>query len=536
MEQRAAPVLELDFAALEFGQTFEEVRQRVAGQPLPERSLEDGAEGDNWMAGQEYSYSSRMREVVAKLLGPVALQEVATIEDLPLEVRAALVSLRRRQETAVIEMIQTYPDLRAHFQIEYEERHLVRDGEIVALDGETRISSMLERGEQKAKEAAEINPLMVSVARRTGADRRFGDRAKNLGVGEWLVGPSAYEDSADELFMRSIGWHKGLSFWQAACRLSEDETLMFSYSVDPVPSDVIRKVWEKMSDTPLPEGLLADTWQDYSKVFAGSEAECRELIRTLRAMCYKETGDTRKRFTLEDVFRLNETASKEIFNKLYMRIVLGVKDEVIQTFTQGLLDDPQALNEEMYWKLLDSYNRTEMTQEDADTLESMVRYAEAQHYCRALRAAIASGSLATKAVVRSFKPIDAASLNAMAIDLSMKVLRGARDNDIFGGCVRVIVAGKRRGSKKSGSGADLDEFELMDAAEGDEEDQEEGEDLGERKWAVCRTDNCPSRGSNPKKPKKTNCGGCDICLDWCQPVYRVGGEPRWSKKRFALVA
>lgn len=44
--------------------------------------------------------------------------------------------------------------------------------------------------------------------------------------------------------------------------------------------------------------------------------------------------------------------------------------------------------------------------------------------------------------------------------------------------------------------------------------------IGKKKIAQCRTDGCPSR------PAKTIVGGCDVCLQYCQPIYDAGKDPK----------
>lgn len=51
----------------------------------------------------------------------------------------------------------------------------------------------------------------------------------------------------------------------------------------------------------------------------------------------------------------------------------------------------------------------------------------------------------------------------------------------------------------------------------DEEEAEEG--IGAVHYAVCRTEGCPSR------PRVTEVGGCDVCLDWCQRQWNKGVDP-----------
>lgn len=513
-----AALLELDLAGLSYEDVFQAVRNNVAGQPLPSRSREDGPD-NSWIDQEKYSNSGRMRRVLREALIDAVRQGVTSLEDLPLEAKVAIVSQRRRRETSIIEAIQTYPDLRAIFQLNNEDAYLVRDGHIVFLDGVTKMTSSLDRGAEKARQEAETNPLMVPIERRTAADRRFIEGVQRLEVGQSCIGPSAYEDSADELFMRSIGWHRGLSFWQGATRVSENIVRLFSYSVDPAPSEAIRRVWQQKSGMAIPEHITADTWQDFSLKFQGDADACRQMLLDLRAACYKETGDTRKRFVLEEVFALNNAASKEIFNKLFMRITLGVKDEIVQSFAGSLLDDPDALDQEIYARLVGIYNRDHLTESDADLLEHLVRYAEAKHYCKALRAVAASGSLAVRAaMVPNFHPVDIVSLQAMARRLSLTALEGIRDNDIFGGCLAVINFGNRNKPKQKNSNSKRDD--TVGELDDDFEYQSSAESSG-----ACDYDNpycycCPYNddGSLRDKPlvprARREANGDAHCLRW----------------------
>jgi hypothetical protein len=532
--------LGIDPDTLTHEQVFQKVRERQSSQVPVGRSEEDGKD-DSWIKNQEYSYSDHLIGIVGRKLGALALkldQQYLISESEVFDLMVDIVSLKDQYETSIIEMIQTHPPLREKLEINYLKLHLVHGGSVMALDGKTKMSSMIRRGFDKATLEAEEDERMLPLARRCGADDRWQERAESMPVGSMLFGMSVYTNGAHQQFFSDRGWRELLSFEQFLYRVDETTAIYGSYSVDPVDARIIKQAWFEETGIIIDQDLT-DTWLDYSTIMEGTFEDCDARVRRFRERVYRLAGDTNKRYPLEKIFAINKQASDEVFYNLYLSMAVaratGIKTSELHAFAQGMLRDPDALSREAYIYLSDIYKRDTITKDDVSVLEQAIRYSLAVHCCEGLKQHELNEETIRRVLV---EPLGAAAVGSHVHinigKLTGAALVGARRGDTFGGCTKDRLRVGRNGKKTKKNSSDLDDplEELsLHAEEDGEESGSDDESTWKLKFAVCRTDNCPSRGANPEEPKKAICGPCDICMDWCQPFYRLKRTPKWRKKK-----
>ena len=486
-------------------QLVDEVRRLVAGKPLAERSAEEGID-DSWVHDEQYSHSIRL----ISLVGRLAVEgKLGTPEGI-----IAKESLRDRFRCSVVEMLHTDKVSREKLEILYERKHLVREGHIMALDGETDMAKMCERGAFKAAIEALVDPKMQTMADRCGADARVAKRVEDIPIGSVMMGLSVFPKEDMERFGKEFyenhGFREGLSFIQWYYRLDADTLLATSYSVDHHDLDSLRDVWNLWASKPsseIPSDEVTNTWLDHDITRACTLEEARAMALRIRDSFYNKVGATNQRYSVDEFYDINEGVANELFDTLYMSMTVAQATKqmsnILSAFADGILAGKEHLSDEVQYQLLNIQRSERLADSDVALLEQLIRYAVTEH----LRGGLNLIGKVERPQVMLLVPQGDAAAKAQYIAsiTAAGVIDGAKNNRTYGGCTVSITLGKK---KDDGS-----DFNPLDVFGG----HEEGEEEDDWSWTtgVCRVTACPTR------PNQTMIGPCSVCKK-CQSKFDTG--------------
>lgn len=475
------------------------------------------AEVEAWVPSEEYSHSMHLLGEVGRLAVKGALHTP--------EGRISRISLRENFDSSVIEMLHTDHQFREKLEINRERKHLVHHGKVLAHDGKTTVHGLCKNGAESAALEAKQDERMLPVAARCAADERTVVRVETLPVGGFLVGVSMDPKEAmaryGKQFYEDLGFREGLGFLQWYYRLDEHTLIAASYSVDASDLQTMRETWAKFGGR-IPPGEATDTWLDHRIEGQASLEQVRDLVIRIRDHFYEKRGITTKRYSVDEFMAMNQASADAIF-ELYLKLAAahhtGVKGKAIHALVEGLLQNPQNMRAEVRQQLAKIHRSRLLEKQDSALIEQLLRYAAAEHLREGLRLL---GTSELPVVGINVRPVDLNQQIAFAYEMAAKIQAGVAAGRTYGGCTRAINLSEQANRDET-PGADLRPQDAF----GGKADGEASMDkkTWKKKWAVCGINNCPTRGEDPRRPLKTVCGPCGICMQRCQKIFDAGHNP-----------
>lgn len=402
----------------------------------------------------------------------------------------------------------------------------VVEGKTVSGTGQSFVDLTLE-GLITAKEKAATDQRMESEVERSEGDVLIAREVDKLKPGELMAAVSmdpveAIERDGAEYWQQvsTIGYQKGLAVLQVYYRQNNNTVWAGAYSVKGSNKTALARLLAVNGAPGISVDVPANRFIRHVIRRTGVELDAAMGFGPALHDAYQASiGRRVDNISVTRLLTERQTMMRGYFDTYIKALVRAghssQNNDVMQGLAGAMLQAPEGIFTSDEQRIMTRVaGSATFSPEDAKLMRTVIRYACAQDVWRSLIRAY-GGVPDTYGNTLELDVADSiAQLNRRMAD---NVVHGVRHGATGGGC-DALRLGETPDRPPNQDGDSLGQQDVFGGTAGDK-----GQDKSKwkLKWDVCGIPNCPSRGDDPKKPQRTVCGPCGICMDRCQRIFDV---------------